>query len=789
MLLLGSKSMTIDGITVFFDHADPAQFWYLPGPVRIARRREDDRASFTFIKYKPAAVAGGAKGGGFVTFEVNLKLDTEQERRILSKLRSVSRGKPKLALVPFDEGTVQCIALNIQGAGGTAAAAATEGTFNAVEKILGASVPSLHGDNSAAFSLTLSQEGATILEEAFKKGTSPIGVIYDLKFTGMRPALNVKITADFKRVYDQFSASLNAQVYFVQAGIDAGFEKLVQDGVIKIEVMNFTGDADLKDQQTWALNFFKDTLLNDWFKPTLTPGQLAGGGAQAGSLDDVLRRGTQMRPAATTAPPARGTSVAPPANHGPSPTAGMGPRDEHAYPFVAPMAAAAARPARQNTTGSTTGTPPTPAVGVPPTPSVGVPPPSGGGPTTGTEPTVTTPTVPTVSPTEGLGVPTVTTPPNTSEGVPAGNSSAGANAISAASSATPFAVSFKLKFVKQEELKKLTFEYNLQEAAQRTYAPQGFFGLLLADLSKENHFIEVDLDDAFFRVFTVTAEAPIDFARIGLQSLQVALDYGNKANATDHKHGDFVFDAVQKDARKFEVFMNKTRDTAYNYNVQYHFDPLSEWEGAKFSYEIPVKLTEDRTLMLNPFNDIGFLEIKIKPHKIDAGVVESTDVFLNYDDGAGFKKDKTITVLSDSPEQSWKLRIPSNAGRGVSYRLVHHLKDRSKLEMPVVTTKATTIFVDDPFPEALELKLIPSFDETAVRQAFIDIEYKDDANSYSRNEHITIKNTETDIVPLRISLMDNKKKTFRYRITMVGRDGKIQQNPFVETDNEFIQVA
>ena len=83
MLLLGSKTLTIDGITVFFDHADPSQFWYLPGPPRLGRRALDQRAAFTFIKYKPAAVAGGARGGGFVTFEVNLRLDPEQERRAL----------------------------------------------------------------------------------------------------------------------------------------------------------------------------------------------------------------------------------------------------------------------------------------------------------------------------------------------------------------------------------------------------------------------------------------------------------------------------------------------------------------------------------------------------------------------------------------------------------------------------------------------------------------------------------------------------------------------------------
>ena len=46
----------------------------------------------------------------------------------------------------------------------------------------------MQGENTAAFSLTLDQEGAIILEQAFKKGTTPIGVLYDMKFTGIRPA-------------------------------------------------------------------------------------------------------------------------------------------------------------------------------------------------------------------------------------------------------------------------------------------------------------------------------------------------------------------------------------------------------------------------------------------------------------------------------------------------------------------------------------------------------------------------------------------------------------------------
>src|SRR5262249_2757671 len=79
--------------------------------------------------------------------------------------------------------------------------------------------------------------------------------------------------------------------------------------------------------------------------------------------------------------------------------------------------------------------------------------------------------------------------------------------------------------------KTITIEYNRAEAVQRTYAPQAFIGLLLDELAdKRSHLVQVDLDDAFFRVFGVTVDAPIDFEKIGLTSAQIALDYGYPAD-------------------------------------------------------------------------------------------------------------------------------------------------------------------------------------------------------------------------------------------------------------------
>ncbi len=849
MLLLGSKTtLTIEGVTIFPDHADSQQFWYLPAPVELARRGADNRASFTFIKFKPAAVAAGVKGGGFLTFEVSLRLSEELERKILAKLSSVAKGQPKLAAVPFDEGTVQCIALNVQGGGGTSAEPAQAGSFNAVEKILGATTPALYGDNSAAFSLTLDQEGAIILEKAFKDGTTPVGVIYNLKFTGIRPALEVKITADYKRIYDHFSAGLSAQYYFLQAGIEAGFEKLRQSGAIKIEVINFTTGVDRSEKENWALNFFKDNLLSKWFEPSLTPGQLAGGMAQPTALPNPsinlsgstttttpTQPSTTSSQPSTTPPtsssssvrtnPSQGTIITPPVGSGSTSVEGGGGAPAPPTHDVPPPSGGAPTPPGVPTGSGATSTTTAPTSGSSTAPSVpSTEPTSPSVPTTPTSPEGATPTAPGSSGASPIGTTTTSpTSPTTPSGTTSTSSGAatspattttpttpttpatpttpqtttssgnvsvplgGMGAMAAGMSGAP-AISLKLKFIKQEELKTMTLQYNSSEAAQRTYAPQGFFGLLVADLDKAKHFVEVDLDDPFFRVFTATIDAPIDFAPIGLTSAHVALDYGTPADAGNHRHQEFIFDAQNHDSKKWEVFMNQTRDTTYTYNLQYHFNPSSGWEGEKFSYELPPRNTEDRTLLLNPSNDLGFLEIQVVPNRIDWGVIESTEVHLQYQDSKGWSRKKSFAFTAESPTQTWKLRSSDSNARSYSYRVLHHLKDGTTRETAPVTTEASAVSIDDPFEGALEISFFPAFDTTRTRLVMIDVEYRDPVNKYNRDERLRVAgDAPPDEVKMRISLMNPKQQSFRYKYTFIGTDGRIKRLPFSAetTDREF----
>ncbi|MCY7277869.1 MAG: hypothetical protein LH702_30065, partial [Phormidesmis sp. CAN_BIN44] len=351
------------------------------------------------------------------------------------------------------------------------------------------------------------------------------------------------------------------------------------------------------------------------------------------------------------------------------------------------------------------------------------------------------------------------------------------------------AIALKLKFIHQDEQKTVTLQYNRSEAVQRTYAPQGLIGLLLNDLEdKRKHFVEVDLDDPFFRVFAVTVDAPIDFERIGLLSAQVAVDYGNPANPVDHKHADFVFEPGSQTERKFEVFMNSTFDTTYDYNVQYHFDPGSEWEGHTFSYEVPVKPTEDRTLQINPFEQLGFLDLRVVPNRIDWGAIDSIDTILSYQSPTGWSKTKIITLTATSQAQFWKLRLDDSNARSYSYRFVYHLKDGSIQESEKLTTEATAIAVNDLFEGALDLEFIPLFAPGLFRMVFIDVKYDDPEHHYHREERLELSGMAAAPMPLRISLKDRSQRTFQYRLTFVGSN-QMRQSAFIATTETLIGVV
>ena len=330
MLYLDSPIGLIKGLVIYRDHQDQSLFYYVSERPRLARN--DGVPEFVYLKYKRDITDNPnfdpetkeSLGGGFLAFTVDLGVDEDQLNEVKQELSKFADGDVKLAPVQFRKGAVR-LSISKDAADAPNAAADEPKGFKFFEEVYGTTKPSLIGDNRATFSVVLGQEAATLFEEALKAGISPIGVIYDLEYLGLRPAFNVKITAEYKRIYDHLEISLAArgqiQVVSLAAEIDIAFQKLRDDGAVKVEVINFTDDADIKKQADEAFNWFKTELLKDFFKTALQPPSFmtpSSGGGLLGQLQGFL--GQLGQPQTGSPQPVMGAPTTQPSNAAPGAT-------------------------------------------------------------------------------------------------------------------------------------------------------------------------------------------------------------------------------------------------------------------------------------------------------------------------------------------------------------------------------------------------------------------------------------------------------------------------------------
>jgi hypothetical protein len=301
MLYLDAPIGPIRGLMIYRDHADKSLFYYVPERPRLALN--DGIPEFVFLKYRRDITDNAAfdeetkqsLGGGFLAFTVDLGVTDEQLEEIKGDLSRFSEGgEVKLTPIAFRKGSVR-LSITKDTADAEGAPADQPRGVSFFEDIFGTTTPSLFGFNRATFGVILSQEGATLIEAGLKSGISPIGVLYELEFLGLRPAFNVRISANYHRVYKELDLQFGARgtVQAVSIGVDIGaaFQRLRDQGIIKVEVVNFTDDADLRRQADDAFNWFKGQLMQDFFRssmpaPALT--QQSNNGGLLGQLTNLL---------------------------------------------------------------------------------------------------------------------------------------------------------------------------------------------------------------------------------------------------------------------------------------------------------------------------------------------------------------------------------------------------------------------------------------------------------------------------------------------------------------------
>jgi hypothetical protein len=287
-----------------------------------------------------------------------------------------------------------------------------------------------------------------------------------------------------------------------------------------------------------------------------------------------------------------------------------------------------------------------------------------------------------------------------------------------ASQATPLPqISLQLKYVDQKELRTFEAEYSSRRAVQRTYRPQGFFGLsddVLAALPK-NAFMEVDTNSEFWRKYEVTVHGPLgdDYTKLGLTSAVVQIDYGDPQGGTNRVTQSFGFNTPSA-AGTTQLFSKPMYAGRYDYQSQltYAFD--GSWTGDFNTRTLAQPSSTVRDVYVNTQRDFKFVTVNaafISPpdwNQVSQIHLAMTCSSLSATSPESF--DKTVVIHSGwvpslappdptapTPALPWKVRF-KDADRKtpvrIAYRVKYVMRDGTQHESPSADTPDPTLVLD-----------------------------------------------------------------------------------------------
>ncbi len=253
------------------------QYYFQPSRVYLAKKQDSPRdyafgmtvfkglmTSETTVGISDAQTSGGTveAGGGFCTFTTTFAIPDKVIANVLKALKASEHEEPHprlaglffnfaaddpdplLGIIPILESNITIEVPQLQEAGGNAKAPmfiSAQGT--------GKGSIEAHGDNS--FLVTCNQLAAGAISGSLKNGVSPFTVHYNLKEQAYIHAVQVTVTVDVDKTYDQFSAALSVGGFggISDASLEYAWSNMQTSGAITTHMQTDSGNLTPELQQ------------------------------------------------------------------------------------------------------------------------------------------------------------------------------------------------------------------------------------------------------------------------------------------------------------------------------------------------------------------------------------------------------------------------------------------------------------------------------------------------------------------------------------------------------------
>lgn len=298
-----SKPLGIhEGVIFYGDHELNSLVYYFPDEVSLAPQTGAGAEGLYELFFQVFNEGGTIEGslddlrksaGSILSLGIQCAVAPKRLEKAMEKLKGSAVFPENLSatLPPWTDGSVNLMVLDSITTKDTSI---DKDSF--VKSIIGSNKPSLmSSDLKSIFNVRLDRRGTALTLAGLEGEAGNVaGVLYDLKYLAIRPALDLRIWANLGRCYDSVSHQLGIKAeftYYVKFSLGAELEwvtrKLIEDGDMKIEVLSQAEDPETKKMIDEMVKDFKTSILQEMFRPYVNPQTPNVGAAVAGAATNT----------------------------------------------------------------------------------------------------------------------------------------------------------------------------------------------------------------------------------------------------------------------------------------------------------------------------------------------------------------------------------------------------------------------------------------------------------------------------------------------------------------------
>lgn len=225
-------SLTVNGVLLLQDDADPKKYYYVPTYPMLAENR-DGKPEFLCVKFVDP---DDKVSGGLLHFLSQFSLPEPVLEELNEALKKKVPGAVLAGAVRLFEGDKEQEDETSFKVVSAVLSDTAKDRFNHT-LITSGHAPLTPGAKSAVAAI-LDQKGATLLFETLEHPTSDISVAIHAYYEAVVQAYNATITADISTVYKHFSAVINKQEGYKKRQLQDIVDELIRQSHIKIDVLD-----------------------------------------------------------------------------------------------------------------------------------------------------------------------------------------------------------------------------------------------------------------------------------------------------------------------------------------------------------------------------------------------------------------------------------------------------------------------------------------------------------------------------------------------------------------------